>query len=156
MRPATRKVLTFDAEAGLPLVVGAWLALFGAVAVGRALAALGAGFRWWEIALAVGAGLVGTAGPSMCAVAAADRVNRLRAVVGRSIAVPARVVSATRDVGLRASAGFRLSVEYGYGGATRHATLIHSALERDLLGGTPDLLVDAAAPDNVLPKDFYV
>jgi hypothetical protein len=151
--PATRKVLAFDRPASAVIPLACLVVVFGGSSVVIALLELAAGH--WQVAVKVLPGAVlGILGAIGCPFMLAGRLRELRRVLARCVVVPARVASATPVGGIPKS--HALMIECWYEGVMRHHVLVYTSRECELLGWTPDLLVDTQDNNRVLLKDFYV
>jgi hypothetical protein len=161
LRLDTRRALAFDGE------LTAWL-IFAVVVVivvwAHAVAAITefvSHDKWWLYVLAVVAGVVALAVTIGMLVASARRTAAricvLRAVLARSVVVPARIGAATLMRTHGVLLAITVTVDYEYAGAWRRGfTCMRDRAAYALLGPTPEILVDTQRPDNVLFKDIYV
>jgi hypothetical protein len=149
LRPSTRKVLAFEFRARfiagggcLATLFWACLGAFEAVEDRRPWPALGGAML--ACALSVLFGLVG----------AALLLHELRRTVARSVVVPALFTPAPGPAGVGPWRAFH--VAYAYGGETYEVTRRYRRTHADLIGPSPDLLVDTKYPGVFLFKDLCV
>ncbi len=103
------------------------------------------------------ASLLTSAGLFACVWYAAKRVRELRGLLPRCVPVPGRVVSAERighEHGLTGS--LRMLIEYGEPDARRRAHVDVAPPLFDLVGPTPQLLVDPDNPAHVFVRDLVL
>ena len=156
LRPSTHKVLAFDFQARVAAGAGCVFALLWGCAAAVSLFDLvnDRDWRGWP-------GFAATV--VMCGwslfggvLGAALRLREIRRVVARSIIVPARFTPAMPGQDRQMWRRIPFRVEFSHAGRVYQVTRLYRKGESELIGPTPEILMDTKFPGAFLFKDLYV